>query len=559
MVKNIFLNFIFLCLIGLNSYAQKVSNINIRQEQSNIIISYDLETKTPCKVSLYVSTNGGSNWQGPLKKVSSDIGNKVVSGKHNITWNVLEEFEELTGNNVKFQVKAEELRTKSIVSINKELLKNPRDAKLYKLRGDLKHEKGDWDGAISDYSKAILLNPKYADAYIARAESKPVDFDAQISDYSKAISLNPNDASTYFKRGFSKFRLEDYNGALSDYNIALELEPNNTKFIFEKSRVKRDLKDIKGSIDDINKVIELDSLYKDVYYMRGIYKLILNDTEGANVDFEKHIKASTNPIYEEYQRIGNSRWYTKDYKTAITYFTKSIEFYEKLYSKESDTALVASTSYLGRAFSRYKLNDIKGANSDFEKFIEKSNDKAKANSAIAIGFPYSFEEFDDFQNSIKYLTRAIDLNPNDASKYSSRASRREELKDVKGAIEDYTKAIELDPNYADYYDNIADLKIELEDYKGAILDYNKAILISPNESYLYNSRGLCKFNINNYIGAITDYSKAIQLNPKDGNSYLNRGRLKILTKDKKGGCKDLNKAGELGEDDAYRDINESCN
>ena len=91
---------------AITSYAQKVSNISFRQEQSTIIVSYDLETKTPCKVSLYVSIDGGVKWQGPLIKVTGDVGVKIVSGSHIITWKVLEEFEELKGNNVKFQVKA---------------------------------------------------------------------------------------------------------------------------------------------------------------------------------------------------------------------------------------------------------------------------------------------------------------------------------------------------------------------------------------------------------------------------------------------------------------------
>ena len=91
--------------IGISTYAQKVSNITFRQEQSTIIVSYDLETKTPCKVSLYVSTDGGVKWQGPLTKVTGDVGNKIVSGSNNITWRVLEEFDELKGNNIKFQVK----------------------------------------------------------------------------------------------------------------------------------------------------------------------------------------------------------------------------------------------------------------------------------------------------------------------------------------------------------------------------------------------------------------------------------------------------------------------
>ena len=61
--------FIF-SLLGITTHAQKVSNITFRQEQSTIIVSYDLETKTPCKISLFVSTDDGKTWQGPLKKVT---------------------------------------------------------------------------------------------------------------------------------------------------------------------------------------------------------------------------------------------------------------------------------------------------------------------------------------------------------------------------------------------------------------------------------------------------------------------------------------------------------
>lgn len=87
-------------------YAQNVSNITYRQEQSSIIVSYDLETKTPCKVSLYVSTNGGKTWQGPLTRVTGDVGAKIPSGSNGITWNVLEEFDELRGDKIMFQVRA---------------------------------------------------------------------------------------------------------------------------------------------------------------------------------------------------------------------------------------------------------------------------------------------------------------------------------------------------------------------------------------------------------------------------------------------------------------------
>ena len=103
--KHILLILLFFQAVTIN--AQKVSNITFRQEQSTIIVYYDLETKTHCKISLFVSTDDGKTWQGPLKKVTGDVGAKIASGNHSITWNVLEEFEELRGDKIKFQVKAD--------------------------------------------------------------------------------------------------------------------------------------------------------------------------------------------------------------------------------------------------------------------------------------------------------------------------------------------------------------------------------------------------------------------------------------------------------------------
>jgi uncharacterized protein (TIGR02145 family) len=104
-VKHILLVFLF--FQSITTHAQKVSNVSFRQEQSNIVISYDLETKTLCEISLFVSSDDGKTWLGPLKKVTGDVGDKISSGNQSITWNVLEEFEELRGDKIKFQVRAD--------------------------------------------------------------------------------------------------------------------------------------------------------------------------------------------------------------------------------------------------------------------------------------------------------------------------------------------------------------------------------------------------------------------------------------------------------------------
>ena len=172
----------FLTLLLFASYvlsAQKVSNITFRQEQSYIIVSYDLYTKTPCKVSLYVSTNGGDTWQGPLKKVIGDVGDKITSGNRNISWNVLEEFDELRGDKIMFQVRASGEYIETVVIGSQEWTKRNLNVSKYR-NGDIIPEVKDpkkWSklttGAWCYYNNDIENGEIYGKLYNWYAVSDP--------------------------------------------------------------------------------------------------------------------------------------------------------------------------------------------------------------------------------------------------------------------------------------------------------------------------------------------------------------------------------------------------
>jgi tetratricopeptide (TPR) repeat protein len=104
---------------------------------------------------------------------------------------------------------------------------NPRFAMAYRTRGTAYFRKRQYDQAISDYTKAIEINPRYARAYYSRGlayEEGKGQYDQAISDYTKAIEINPRYVDAYNNRGFIYMvRLEDKKKACADWKRACEL------------------------------------------------------------------------------------------------------------------------------------------------------------------------------------------------------------------------------------------------------------------------------------------------------------------------------------------------
>jgi len=74
-----------------------------------------------------------------------------------------------------------------------------RNPKFYNNRGIAYGEKGQYDQAISDFNKAIEINPRYDKAYNNRGIVHRLkgQYGQAISDFNKAIEINPMDAQAY--------------------------------------------------------------------------------------------------------------------------------------------------------------------------------------------------------------------------------------------------------------------------------------------------------------------------------------------------------------------------
>ena len=98
----------------------------------------------------------------------------------------------------------------------------------YFNQGNDKYESGDYQGAVSDYDKAIQLDPQFANAYYNRGHAKNElgDFEDAALDYGEVIKRNSRDAQAYYARAFVRHRLEDATAVQGDIAKVNELDRN---------------------------------------------------------------------------------------------------------------------------------------------------------------------------------------------------------------------------------------------------------------------------------------------------------------------------------------------
>ena len=158
--------------------------------------------------------------------------------------------------------------------------------------GNAKGAKGDLDGAIADYSRALELDPKNVYAYNNRGLTKQSkgDVDGAIADYNRTLELDPKNAYAYNNRGLAKDAKGDYDGAIADCNRAIELDSKYAKSYRNRGVAKEAKGDVDGAIADYNRAIELDPKYADAYNNRASARQAKGDPDSAIADYNRVIE-----------------------------------------------------------------------------------------------------------------------------------------------------------------------------------------------------------------------------------------------------------------------------
>lgn len=98
-------------------FAQRISDVHFEQFGRTIQVHYTLDRlsyDSYVMLDLYVSTDGGANFVGPLVRVQGDIGRVETEGMKSVIWQAMDEWGSLDGE-VVFEIRGDVLKKKSKV------------------------------------------------------------------------------------------------------------------------------------------------------------------------------------------------------------------------------------------------------------------------------------------------------------------------------------------------------------------------------------------------------------------------------------------------------------
>ena len=159
---------------------------------------------------------------------------------------------------------------------------------------------GDYKRAISNFNKTISICPyapciKETYLNLAAVKGRSSDFSGAISSASKAIEIDPRYAEAYLNRGINKSMLGENNEAMSDFNKAIEINPKDSNLFLCRGRCKADLSNLTGAVEDFEKALEINP--KDTAAFEDRESVIKSINRKKKLDALKPLFFMINKLY----------------------------------------------------------------------------------------------------------------------------------------------------------------------------------------------------------------------------------------------------------------------
>jgi tetratricopeptide (TPR) repeat protein len=194
--------------------------------------------------------------------------------------------------------------TEAVSDYSRAIELDPSFVLAYNNRGATYERLRKYDDAIMDYTSAIQLTPSLSQAYYNRGNvfSKRKKSEEAIDDFTRSLQLDPELMRAYINRGSEYYAIGRYEEALADFTEAINLQPNYAKAHVNRGVVHDSLRNYDRAIEDYSQAIRITPDDPAVYYNRGLTYTYLSRFDLAADDFTKVIELHSDDSSSYYLR-----------------------------------------------------------------------------------------------------------------------------------------------------------------------------------------------------------------------------------------------------------------
>lgn len=424
------------------------------------------------------------------------------------------------------------------------------------LTGDLKGTEERYQQAISDFTKAIELDPFSVDALLNRGKTHLLTgkYMQACTDFDRVLELVSDHIEALNQRAIAYQHLGKVELSIRDLQKAAKIERNRAETYINLANSYRLKGDLKKAEETFDQVIQIDPNVPEIYHGRGVLYASMQPQpryEAAYQNFNRAIELNDPDPATLYKDWGETYYRQGDYLSAIVSFEEAIR-HNKSYA----------LAYNLRGLAYHAAGQPELAIKDYTYIIENINSEyadAYVNRGIALSDTAKYKE------ALNDLRRGIEIDPELVVAYLNRGSVYRKLVDYELAQADFNTAIRLqerqqEKNRDTYkaspvpYNSLGELNLELKKYNDAIKSFDSAIAIDPRYAEAYNNRGLARHALGQSQSGRSDLDEAIRLDPNSAVYPFNRGVIYLDLESYSEAIRDFTRAIERKPDysEAYR-------
>ncbi len=253
---------------------------------------------------------------------------------------------------------------------------------------------GDFERAAQGYTQDIEREPQQPNHYLARAgcSLNIAQKERATADVERALKLNPNSALALQLRGEIFMMEKNYDAALDLFACAQAINPHWAVPHFDRGSVLLDQKEFQSALVELDKAIALASPFPLFFVLRSLNHFILGDVESSHKDQDSALRLSQTD--------------------ALVMSELNLQIYEGYLNWADD--------YYGRILIRDPRHALA---------LQGYADACRANL--------------EHIRALELYTRAIAVNPREASLYLGRGKSHLALNDPQKATADFQQVITL--------------------------------------------------------------------------------------------------------------------